>query len=232
MSFTLWKREVESAPHTAYANSIFPRIARLEYGWDAAEEWRHELDEKLQKIDERLEEIGRVGVETNKAMTETNKAVADCAGRVQILASKSQALERASGELGRLGENFYERHVLEPMVRSIFPLFDLLEEANGGEEGGALATALGSETVEFLAQYNIEPYRHKEGDEFDGKTMQPIKIVEAEEKDQDYKIKQSCKSGFKWGERVLRAEPVILYRFKEKEAEGGDSDTEEKGRES
>ncbi len=222
MSFTLWKREIESAPYTAYANSLFPRLARLEYAWDAAEEWRHELDKKLERIDERLGEIAKVGAETNKA-------VADCAGRVQILAAKSKALEHASGELGRLGENFYERHVLEPMVRSIFPLFDLLEEANTGEEGGALATALGSETVEFLAQYGIEPYRHKEGDAFDGQTMQPIKIVEAEEKEQDYKIKQSCKSGFKWGERVLRAEPVILYRFKE--AKGGDSDAEEKGRE-
>ena len=222
MSFTLWKKELEPAPYASYANSILPRIARLEYGWDMLEEWRHELDKKLQKIDERLDE-------TNKIMSETNKAVADCARGVQTLSAKSQALEHASNELGRLGENFYERHVVEPMIRSIFPLFDLLEDANpddGTNEDSSpaakLTTALGSEAVEFLAQYGIEPYRHAAGDSFDGQTMQPIKVVEAEEKEQDYKIKESCKSGFKWGERVLRAEPVVLYRYKE--AEDDDSD--------
>lgn len=237
MSFTVWKKELEPVPYTLYPNSVLPRLARLEYGWDELTEWRNQLDKKLQKIDERLEETNKIAAETNKivaetgkTVAETNKAVADCTGQVQVLAAKSKALERASSELGRLGENFYERHVLEPMIRSIFPLFDLLEDANpiDGEDKDAdpvtkLITAMESEAVEFLAQYGIEPYRHAEGDQFDEKTMQPIKIVEAEEEGQDYKIKQSCKSGFKWGQRVLRAEPVILYRSKKAEDDGSDA---------
>jgi len=215
MSFTLWKKEMEPVTQMLYPNSILPRLTRLEYGWDELTKWRRALDNKLQKIDERMEEI-------HKIAEETNKAVANCAHSVQTLSAKSKALEHASSELGRLGENFYERHVLEPMIRSIFPLFDLVEDAYPAEDKGKnadpgtkLITAMGSEAIEFLAQYGIEPFRHEAGDKFDEKTMQPIKIVEAKGEEQDYKIKESCKSGFKWGQRVLRAEPVVLYRFKE-----------------
>jgi molecular chaperone GrpE (heat shock protein) len=167
-------------------------------------------------------------VEGLKAVGERLAAIENAMGRLEKrladLAAKDGALERASAELGRLGQESYERHVIEPLVRSVFPLFDLVGDLAGREGQTADRTSAPASKVlgvvrsgllEFLAPYGVEPFRHKAGAKFNRQLMRPLRLVPTEDKGLHLKVVQSCQTGFRWGERVLRPEAVILYQFKE-----------------
>jgi molecular chaperone GrpE (heat shock protein) len=119
--------------------------------------------------------------------------------------------------------------VVEPLVRSVFPLYDLVSDLARREgqtaERASTPTSKVLEVVrsgllEFLAPYSIEPFRHKAGAAFNRQLMRPLRLVPTEDKALHLKVVQSCQTGFRWGERVLRPEAVTVYEFKEVSPQG------------
>jgi len=141
------------------------------------------------------------------------------------LEEESKLLENASNENRLLAEQHYQQHIIEPMARSLFAVFDFVEDVRkvasvGGREDDAHIDALIEGILvqlrQFLSVYEIEPLRHSPTAKFDPSVMRPVKIIHTDNKPLDNRIGESLRSGFRWRQRVLlRPESVTLYKYKE-----------------
>ena len=141
---------------------------------------------------------------------------------ITALYGKHDCLEQTSRQQTLLSEQHYQEHVIEPLVRRIFPLIDILLEAVSGSNGKLVSTArsdlfeaLTANLYELLADYGVEVIQTAAGSPFDAKIMKPVRFVPTLRTRQDKKIESVVRPGFRRGKRMLRPVMVALYRFKD-----------------
>lgn len=137
--------------------------------------------------------------------------------------SVNKLLEKAGEANFLLGEQHYEEHIIEPMLRSLFPIFDLIADSrrHQGHYGcntTSLMDSIYSQLLQFLANYGIEIFEHSPGDSSDHKSMKPIKWEATSEKHLENLVAQSLQAGFRFGKaRILRMEIVSLFKYQPSE---------------
>jgi hypothetical protein len=141
------------------------------------------------------------------------------------LNAESKLLENASQENRLLGQEHYQNDIVQPMVRSLFPIVDFINDAKDRStnpdadkkiDADGLIDAIFTQLQQFLAVYQIEPIRHKPKAKFDPRMMRPVKTVPTDNRQLDNRIAKSLQAGFWWRkERILRFESVALYKFKD-----------------
>ena len=153
--------------------------------------------------------------------------------------AENKLLEDISRENHLLGEQHYRQHIVEPMVRSLFPVFDFVEDArNAAFEHNLQDAALEKlidgiliQLEQFLSAYEIEPVRHKPRAKFDPSMMRPVKTFYTGENELDGRVAKSLQTGFRWGfEKLLRPESVAIYKYKEQQVNIVNKQENERGR--
>ena len=142
---------------------------------------------------------------------------------LEKLGSASKLLENV-GEVNQLlGQEHYNRHIIQPMVRSLFPIFDIIADSREFRRHcscntNSLMDSIRSQLQQFLANYDIETIEHEQGDSFDPKTSKSIMWEVTSEERLDKKVAYSLRTGFRSGkERILRTEMVSLFKYKPSE---------------
>jgi len=145
--------------------------------------------------------------------------------QLQGLIAHSQLLERASQEHAQLSEEHYQRRIVEPMCRLLFPAVNVLDKAlrlksvGEGPTHGARWTVVEQiqvYLVQFFSAHDIKPIRSTSGTPLNPKVMKPVRFIPCPDKDLDGLVAGSLEAGFIRGtDRVLRFESVALYRYKE-----------------
>ena len=157
------------------------------------------------------------------ALDETQKSQRMLDSRVQELIARSQLLEKASQERARLSEEHHQHHVIEPMIRLLFPLVDVLDKAKGlkGKNTAfvdraqwAVVEQIQIYMNQFLSAHNITVVRSQSGAPLNPKVMKPVQFVTCQNIGQNSRVAKSLQAGFVHGTgRVLRFESVALYRY-------------------
>jgi len=133
--------------------------------------------------------------------------------------SANNLLEKAGEANLLLGKQHYHEHIIEPMLRSLFPIFDIIADSRKQHvdcscNAMSLMDSIYSQLQQFVANYDVEIFEHSQGDNFDPKTMTPIKWEITPEKHLENLIAQSLQAGFRLGQaRILRRETVSLYQY-------------------
>lgn len=145
--------------------------------------------------------------------------------QLEALISQNRLLENASKESHLLSQDHYQQYIIEPMARSLFAVFDDIENAKRRcretehMDSPPVCDVLDAVFIyirQFLSVYQIEPVKHRPNSKFDPKVMRPVKIVVTENKDLDNRIAKSLQMGFRWQEdRLLRPESVTVFKYEE-----------------
>jgi hypothetical protein len=139
--------------------------------------------------------------------------------QLDTLTANHKLLENAGRSNELLGQQHYQQHVLDPLLRSVFPVFDLINDAATSKEDGstqlhATLDTVWSQLEQFLAAYDVHIIRHLQGQDFAPKIMKPVKWVSTPEKKLDHRVCQCLQIGFRRGqEQILRHETVSLYQY-------------------
>jgi len=154
----------------------------------------------------------------------------------EVLLTKSKLLENSSKENHLLSRQHYQEHIIEPLVRLLFPVFDVIEEARNrwsittDTNVKWLCNVLEQvrvQLIQFFMTYQIELIKYKHGIEFNPKYMKPVKIINTGRKELSGRVAECLQTGFRQGEqKILRPVSVVLYAFRPVEA---DSVAETKG---
>jgi len=135
---------------------------------------------------------------------------------------RQQCMEEASRQQTLLSQQHFDRHVIEPLARQVFPLIDVLSESGsrcqcdqGCEDH---SEAFQAELLDLLASYGIEPIHAASGSAFDAKTMQPACFMNTDQLSRDMTVKDIVRLGFRREDRILRPVMVDLYRFEKPQA--------------
>lgn len=135
------------------------------------------------------------------------------------LSSHSKLLENASQANMVLSDQHYEHCIIEPMVRSLFAVIDLIEDVRKTRPEGDQAEvldAIKAMLLQFLENYGIEIVRHKPSSPFDPQVMKPVSKIPTSNKKLDGYMAESLLVGFRLNhQRMLRPENVSLYEFEE-----------------
>ena len=130
-------------------------------------------------------------------------------------------MEEASRQQTLLSEQHYDRHIIEPLARRIFPLIDLLSEnisrCPGGSSSSDTFEAVKAELIDLLANYGVEPVEVVSGSAFDAKIMQPVSFTDTDKLKKNMTIKAVVRLGFRRDERIVRPVMVDVYRFEKSE---------------
>ena len=159
--------------------------------------------------------------QANKIETKQQQSVYDFESIKQQLenrASVSKLLENASEMNHLLAKQHYDEHVIQPMVRSLFPVLDLIEDArkhwSSSQQVTELFDAVWSQMEQFMAVYDVHVIKHGTNDKFNPQTMKPVKCIAIGDSQIDGCVAESLQVGFKFGkERMLRLETVSLFKF-------------------
>jgi len=138
--------------------------------------------------------------------------------QMENLASGNKLLENASKINHTLSVQHYEERIIEPMVRSLFVVIDLIEDVQRSSlapgSNDEIFNAVKMQLLQFFANHGIEIVRHNQESVFDPQLMKPVSKVSTQDKKLDGCIAQSLQSGFMWNkQRLLRPESVSLYKF-------------------
>ena len=141
------------------------------------------------------------------------------------LSSHSKLLEKASQTNHILSKQHYEDHLIQPMVRSLFPVIDIIEDACKSWKDGQgqadqpqieLLEAIKVQLEQFLQNYGIEVIRHQPNTQFNRQLMKPVSRVSTTDKRLDGLVAKSLQIGFRWNQqRLLRPESVSIYKYVE-----------------
>ena len=171
-------------------------------------------------------QIVQLSNQVSQVETKQQKSIYDLESvrqQIEKLVSINKLLENASETNQLLSQEHYNQHIIEPMVRSLFSIFDLITDSHkhhsdfSCKEMGPMYSVY-SQLQQFLANYGIEIIKHTTGDSFNPKTMKPIKWEITSEEQLEKSIAQSLQIGFRLGQtRILRMETVSLFKYQPSE---------------
>lgn len=183
--------------------------------------WKEEATESELTISAKLTE----SLEALRAeMGEMKADSASLLNEMENLRNQSKALESASQEMARLGEKFYSDRLIQPLVKSMLPTIDLLEDTQSryaqdssepAVEFSEILAAIRTMLEELLTAYGVEAFRHVRGTPFDRRFMKAIGYTNAPDNRLHLKLAESRRSGFRQGNLIVRPELVVLYQHSE-----------------
>jgi len=139
--------------------------------------------------------------------------------QIESLNNISDLIDNVNHNNRILASQFYEARIIEPMIRNLFPMIDLIDGARKKIESTSTAlkpfVALQTHLEQFIATYGIESIRHKVQDEFDPKMMKPLCTVITDNLDLNGFVAESLQCGFKTETRILRLETVSIYKHQQ-----------------
>lgn len=132
---------------------------------------------------------------------------------------QQSCMEEASRQQTLLSQQHFDRHIIEPLARRIFPLIDMISEHISGSRNHANPSdafeAAKAELVDLLESYGVELVHVVAGSDFDATTMKPVSFTHTNQPHMNRIVKTVVRPGFRRDERVLRSAMVDLYRFEE-----------------
>ena len=164
-------------------------------------------------------DLRRIGA----AQQQLASSVCNIDKQLQSLIVQNELLENISKENRILTQDHYQQCIIEPMVRSLFPIFDEVEEAKqrfqeaGKMNGTAVYEVLDAiliHLLQLLSTYQVTQIKHNPNVKFDPKLMRPVKIISTEDRLLNSYVAGSLRTGFRWRQdKVLRPESVAVYRY-------------------
>ena len=139
--------------------------------------------------------------------------------------SANALLEKAGQTSLLLGKEHYEMHIIEPMVRSLLPVVDIIEDFRKhnqiySSDAVCVINSIYSQVIQFVSNYGIEIFSHSRGDIFDPCSMKPIKLELTSDASLNKTVAKSLQAGFRFEQtRILRMETVSLFKYKPSETE-------------
>ncbi len=145
---------------------------------------------------------------------QTAYALEDIQKRLDASIAHCELLDNANRTNRLLGDQFYDERIIQPMIRGLFPMADLLHQAMGrpGCDHAHLLT-LRTQLDQFLTLYGVQAFHHEANSDFDPRIMKPLQTVASHEPDLDGLVAESLQCGFRTSQRILRLETVSLYKF-------------------
>lgn len=137
--------------------------------------------------------------------------------------SANNLLEKAGQVNLLLGKQHYDKHITEPMLRSLLPVVDIIVDSrkhnkNCSCNSANVINSIYSQLLQFLSSYGVEIFTHSERDKFDPQSMKPIKWEYTAESSLDNSVARSLQAGFRLNQtRILRMETVSLFKYKPSE---------------
>ncbi len=180
-----------------------------------------DMPQMLEQVQQSLGELAGQIAQIEQAQALHGRTLQRSEGAIQKLTEaieafyqKQDCLEQASERFSLLSQQHYDSHVIEPLVRCVFPLVDMLSEAASADNGdGDLFKAFIADLHELLATYGVEPIQAATGSIFDPKTMQPVEFAPTCNRKDDKLVESMVRQGFRRGDRILRPAMVVIYRF-------------------
>jgi len=145
------------------------------------------------------------------------------AGKLNDFGSLKNLLEQECQSKRILTKQHYENHIIQPMVRTLAPIADMVDDAqktlDSGPDGTAdkvseLVNAVYTQLKQFLNSYGVESIKHRPNARFNPRLMKPVKIVPTTDRNLDGCVAESLLTGLILGQdRLVRPESVSLYRY-------------------
>lgn len=145
--------------------------------------------------------------------------------RFSGLIQQTKLLENISRDNHLLGQQHYRQHIVEPMVRSVFPIFDIVsnnhlcqshENNSINPQAYEIIDMVKTCLRQFLSAYQVYPIQHKAGSKFNPGLMKPVKQLTTNNPRLDKRVAKCLQVGFLYKkEIVLRFESVALYRYEQ-----------------
>lgn len=187
-----------------------------------------------------LSRLDRSSTETNEAQKELPKIVADLRSMIdQRNAISRQMFDALHEELKSYKDGFLLDTVHRPMIRDLITLYDDLSHIHqqmrapiesaqlalqGHETSADIGTRLESVSLhlehnlhfilEVLARLEVSQLPFGTG-RLNKQTQRAVAVEAAEDPDEDMMVVRTAKRGFLWKERVVRAEEVVIKKWKE-----------------
>ena len=149
--------------------------------------------------------------------------------QLEVLVSNNKLLENASSTNQLLGRQHYQDHIIQPIIRSVFPVFDIIEDTrkfwnSSGEQVDNrildFINAVWTQLQQFLVNYDVHIIRHNPNDKFDPQITKPVKWTFTDKRKLDGRVAESLQIGFRFGQdKVLRLESVSLYKYRASQTE-------------
>jgi molecular chaperone GrpE (heat shock protein) len=160
-------------------------------------------------------------VAKNDAETQLAELKALFQERLTADATKDKAFDKLYEELRQYKDDFLFQ-AEKPLLLDLLLFYDSLnwfQESLIKQEMSPDVIAdsfqyLIDEFLEILYRRDVNPM--DESDTFDVKLHKAVKVIDAEDDSEDYKVKQVLKRGFTRADRALRAEEVVIARVKGK----------------
>jgi len=177
----------------------------------------------VDQVNTRLMAFGKQLTEIKTRLQQIAYALERMEKRQEQFHAEVKLLENAGQERQLLTEEYYRKHVIQPMVRSLLPVFDFVNDSQNGKAGPnnngelsiqKLADSVLAQLCQFLSAYEIELVQNKGGTEFDPHAMKPTQEVSTYDKRLNNRVAKSLRIGFKdRQQRLLRPESVALYKY-------------------
>ena len=194
-----------------------------ETAWRLAQAIHELMEEYAINLPEEIsEQIVRLSNQVSQVERKQQQSLNDftlAKQQLNNLTSTNTLLENAGKANQLLGQEHYKQHIIDPMVRSLFPVFDLIADfrKHHGDLNSQVMLAMDSiksQLQQFLATYDIEIIEHATGDNYDTKIMASIKWEVTADKHLEKTVARSLQIGFRQGHsRVLRMETVSLFEY-------------------
>ena len=190
--------------------------------WQLAQSFHELMEECAPDFPEEVsEQIVRLSNQISQVETKQQQSLYGLESvkqQLDDLTSTNKLLENAGKANQLLGQEHYAQHIVEPMVRSLFPVFDIIADSRNhhghcGCNATGLMDSIYSQLLQFLANYGVEIFEHTTADSYDREIMKPIKWETTSQEHLENSIAQSLQAGFRLGQtRILRMETVSLYK--------------------
>ena len=140
--------------------------------------------------------------------------------QVEGFAANGELLDNAIQTNRLLGPQFYDERIIQPMVRGLFPIADMIRDGERKMEvmhpkakrWRNYLAALRVQLEQFCGGYGIESFEHAPDSPFNPKIMRPLQTTPTNEGKLDGLVAKSLQCGFRTQEHILRLETVNLYK--------------------
>ena len=198
-----------------------------ETAWQLAQAIQELMEEHESDLPQEVsEQVVRLSNQVSQLENKQQQAINHLESIRQLLentVSTNNLLEKAGQANLLLGKQHYDEHIIEPMLRSLFPVFDMIADSrkHHGDcscNAMSLMDSIYSQLLQFLANYDVEIFEHSPCDSFNPKSTKPIDWEITSEKHLENLIAQSLQAGFRLGQaRILRMETVSLFKYQPSE---------------
>lgn len=141
--------------------------------------------------------------------------------QLKNLESLQTLLETINETNRKLSAQFFDEQIIQPMIRSLFPLIDFTNKAKESLKENThryqlalqYIAAIQTQLDQFLINFGIERFHHITEEPFNPKIMKPLKSIHTNDKRLNGLVAESLQHGFKKQDQILRPETVSLYKY-------------------